>query len=46
MSLPQQESTQNTVTREKGLSQLNSLLLQLSEPSKLKHYHLTAETIG
>ncbi|GAA6220171.1 MYCBP-associated protein [Lates japonicus] len=43
LSLPEQEST---LTREKSLAQLNSLLLQLSEPSELKHRHLTAADIG
>lgn len=46
LSLPKKELTQNTITREKSLSQLNSLLLQLSKPSELKLYHLTAATIG
>ncbi|XP_035516253.1 MYCBP-associated protein [Morone saxatilis] len=41
LSLSDQESAQ-----EKSLAELNSLLLQLSEPSELKHHHLTAATIG
>lgn len=41
LSLPEQESAQ-----EKSLAQLNSLLLQLSEPSELKHHHITAAAIG
>nr|XP_046262833.1 MYCBP-associated protein isoform X2 [Scatophagus argus] len=40
LSLPDQESAQ-----EKRLARLNSVLLQLSEPSELKH-HLTAAAIG
>ncbi|XP_041790122.1 MYCBP-associated protein [Chelmon rostratus] len=40
LSLPEPESAQ-----EKSLAQLNSLLLQLSEPSEMKH-HLTAAAIG
>ncbi|XP_070834212.1 MYCBP-associated protein [Chaetodon trifascialis] len=40
LSLPEPESAQ-----ERSLAQLNSLLLQLSEPSELK-YHLTAAAIG
>ncbi|KAM9363623.1 MYCBP-associated protein [Symphorus nematophorus] len=40
LSLPKQESAQ-----EKSLAQLNSVLLQLSEPSELKH-HPTAAAIG
>ncbi|XP_049427250.1 MYCBP-associated protein isoform X3 [Epinephelus fuscoguttatus] len=41
LSLPKQESAQ-----ENSLTQLNSLLLQLSEPSQLKHRQLTATAIG
>ncbi|XP_044046052.1 MYCBP-associated protein isoform X2 [Siniperca chuatsi] len=41
LSLPEQESAQ-----EKSLAQLNSLLLQLSEPSEQKHHHLTATAVG
>ncbi|KAL7404939.1 hypothetical protein ABVT39_021329 [Epinephelus coioides] len=41
LSLPKQESAQ-----ENSLAQLNSLLLQLSEPSQLKHRQLTATAIG
>lgn len=40
LSQPKQESAQ-----EESLAQLNSLLLQLSEPSELNH-HLTAAVIG
>ncbi|KAM9313664.1 MYCBP-associated protein [Pholidichthys leucotaenia] len=39
------ESTHNSLTKEKGLTQLNALLLQLSEPSEPKH-HITAAAIG
>ncbi|KAF3687365.1 Epsin-2 EPS-15-interacting protein 2 Intersectin-EH-binding protein 2 [Channa argus] len=46
LSLPEQESIQNTITREKSLSQLNSLVLQLSETFEVKHVHLTVSTIG
>ncbi|XP_040891242.1 MYCBP-associated protein [Toxotes jaculatrix] len=46
LSLPDGESAQDTTTREKSLAQLNSLLLQLSEPSELKHRRLTAAAIG
>nr|XP_043883257.1 MYCBP-associated protein-like [Solea senegalensis] len=46
LSLPEQESPQDTITREKGLAQLNSLLLELSEPSELKRSHLSAAVIG
>nr|XP_020474102.1 uncharacterized protein LOC109970698 [Monopterus albus] len=46
LSLPEHESTQGTLTREQSLNQLNSLLLQLSAPSELKRYHLTAAIIG
>ncbi|KAF0037690.1 hypothetical protein F2P81_010564 [Scophthalmus maximus] len=46
LSLPEQESAQDTVTREKSLAHLNSLLLQLSEPSELKLCYLTAAAIG
>ncbi|XP_030596136.1 MYCBP-associated protein isoform X2 [Archocentrus centrarchus] len=45
LSLPDEESSQDSLRREEGLAQLNSLFLQLSEPSGLKH-HLTAATIG
>ncbi|XP_074485199.1 MYCBP-associated protein isoform X1 [Sebastes fasciatus] len=41
LSLPEQESAQ-----ENTLAQLNSLLLQLSEPSPLKHHQLTAAAVG
>ncbi|XP_075946963.1 MYCBP-associated protein [Anarhichas minor] len=41
LSLREQESAQ-----EKSLAQLNSLLLQLSEPSQLNHLQLTAAAIG
>ncbi|XP_035022900.2 MYCBP-associated protein isoform X1 [Hippoglossus stenolepis] len=44
LSLPEQESSQDT--REKNLAQLNSLLLQLSEPTELNHRLLTAAAIG
>nr|XP_019939527.1 PREDICTED: MYCBP-associated protein [Paralichthys olivaceus] len=44
LSLPEQESSQDT--REKSLAQLNSLLLQLSEPTELNHRLLTAAAIG
>ncbi|XP_071783868.2 MYCBP-associated protein [Centroberyx gerrardi] len=45
LSLPDQESAQDSLTREQGLARLNSLLLQLSQPL-LKHNPLTAATIG
>ncbi|XP_005743754.2 MYCBP-associated protein [Pundamilia nyererei] len=45
LSLPDEESSQDSLTREEGLAQLNSLYLQLSEPSGLKH-PLTAGTLG
>ncbi|KAK2815843.1 hypothetical protein Q5P01_026310 [Channa striata] len=45
LSLPEHESIQDTISREKSLTKLNSLLLQLSEPFELKH-HLTVSTIG
>ncbi|KAF7645878.1 hypothetical protein LDENG_00197000 [Lucifuga dentata] len=45
MSLPEQEPTEDTLTREKGLASLNSLILQLSEPL-FKHNFLTAVTVG
>ncbi|XP_070776313.1 MYCBP-associated protein [Enoplosus armatus] len=41
LSLPEHESAQ-----EKSLAQLNSLLLQLSEPSEQKHHRLTAAAVG
>ncbi|XP_026158268.1 dynamin-2-like isoform X2 [Mastacembelus armatus] len=44
LSLPEQKSAQDT--KEKSLTQLNSLLLQLSEPCVLKHHPLTAAAIG
>uniref|UniRef100_A0A3B4TFH6 Mycbp associated protein n=1 Tax=Seriola dumerili TaxID=41447 RepID=A0A3B4TFH6_SERDU len=46
LSLPEQESARDTITREKSLAQLSSLLLQLSEPSELEHDHLTAAALG
>ncbi|XP_006790818.1 MYCBP-associated protein isoform X1 [Neolamprologus brichardi] len=45
LSLPDEESSQGSLTREEGLAQLNSLYLQLSEPSGLNH-PLTAGTLG
>ncbi|XP_031600246.1 MYCBP-associated protein [Oreochromis aureus] len=45
LSLPDEESSQDSLKREEGLAQLNSLYLQLSEPSGLKH-PLTAGTLG
>ncbi|XP_062244135.1 MYCBP-associated protein isoform X1 [Platichthys flesus] len=44
LSLPEQESSQDT--RDKNLAQLNSLLLQLSEPTELNHRLLTSAAIG
>ncbi|XP_040002786.1 MYCBP-associated protein [Xiphias gladius] len=46
LSLPEEESAQDTISKERGLAQLNSLFLQLSEPSELKLRHLTAAVIG
>uniref|UniRef100_A0A3Q1H7C0 Mycbp associated protein n=1 Tax=Acanthochromis polyacanthus TaxID=80966 RepID=A0A3Q1H7C0_9TELE len=46
LSLPDEEPTQDSLTKEEKLAQLNSVFLQLSEPTDLKHNHLTAATIG
>ncbi|XP_041838293.1 MYCBP-associated protein isoform X2 [Melanotaenia boesemani] len=46
LSLPDEETSLHSPTREESLAQLNSVLLQLSEPSELKHHRLTAVTIG
>ncbi|XP_029005060.1 MYCBP-associated protein isoform X2 [Betta splendens] len=45
LSLPLQQSAQDTIIREQGLSRLNSLLLQLCEPSHMKHNHRTPEIL-
>ncbi|XP_042254696.1 MYCBP-associated protein isoform X2 [Thunnus maccoyii] len=45
LSLPEEESSQDALTREKSLVQLNCLLLKLSEPLP-EHHHLTAAVIG
>ncbi|KAM3864591.1 MYCBP-associated protein [Diretmus argenteus] len=45
LSLPEQESAQGTLTRDRGLAQVNSLLLELSQPL-VKHNPLTPATIG
>ena len=46
LSLPKQESAQDTITRERGLAKLNQLFLQLSEPPEPKLHHITASAIG
>ncbi|XP_028281079.1 MYCBP-associated protein [Parambassis ranga] len=46
LSLPNEESTQASLTREAGLVRLNHLYLQLSEPFELNHHPLTAAAIG
>eukprot|EP00064_Thunnus_orientalis_P020106 superscaffoldBa00005356_g20237 len=45
LSLPEEESSQDALTREKSLVQLNCLLLKLPEPLP-EHHHLTAAVIG
>ncbi|CAK6968328.1 MYCBP-associated protein [Scomber scombrus] len=45
LSLPEQASDQDSLTREKSLIQFNCLLLKLSEPLP-QHHHLTAAAIG
>ncbi|XP_029380169.1 MYCBP-associated protein [Echeneis naucrates] len=46
LSLPEQESAHDTMTKERGLAQLNFLLLQLSEPFELEHQCLTVADLG
>ncbi|XP_029949269.1 MYCBP-associated protein-like [Salarias fasciatus] len=46
LSLPDEEPSENSLTREEGLARVNALLLQLSESSDLKHHHLSASVIG
>ncbi|XP_072240547.1 MYCBP-associated protein [Leuresthes tenuis] len=46
LSLPDEKKTLDSPTKEESLAQLNSVVLQLSEPSELKYCHLSAVTIG
>ncbi|XP_047432970.1 MYCBP-associated protein isoform X2 [Mugil cephalus] len=46
LSLPDEDSAQDSLGREGGLTQLNAVFLQLCEPSEVKHHPLTAATIG
>ncbi|RVE75823.1 hypothetical protein OJAV_G00002610 [Oryzias javanicus] len=46
LSLPDAEASPGPSIREERLAKLNKILLQGSEPSELKHLHLTAVTAG
>ncbi|KAM4585448.1 MYCBP-associated protein isoform 2-T2 [Odontesthes bonariensis] len=46
LSLPDEEKTLDSPTKEESLAQLNSVVLQLSEPSELKYCYVPAVTIG